>query len=524
MRKAFFSTAVALLLTVAPVWASDVTDVQLRYSHGLTVAQIVVDGAARYTHQTVEAKDGKPFRVIVDVLSATHRMPAKNFEMLPDCPVASIRSSQYSVQPEHVVRVVFDMQGPSVYQIDQDKGLISVTFKEQTARMFANWSAVASLTPRESPAGSTVKLGSKVAKQAVPDQAESKSTSALKVQATAPTDKSGAEAKTASTNPPSKPSPQAAASQPAASDVSRQTVQKSKAKADTKAGEVSNQDAPRLTKTDPKAKAGVSDFTYGPEFDPDWLNRSETARTTAAAPSGRQLVAAQDAGSVKDKSSEMNSPSPSAGAQKKESGTKTDSQVENKRRPDGQDQSKDEDETEKASEKMVPGSQRPEMPKKKQILASADQEVSSSPADTEVEKQVGDDAERSTARFRRSPTMSRKLKGTMVAEFPKRLVVKYKAGGRRDPFATLIDETAVYNKLVEERIPNVEGLILVGVLDAGGDNNRALFEDTHGYGYILKAGDRVQKGYVIRVEIDRVYFQIFEYGWSRTVALSMEEY
>ena len=39
-----------------------------------------------------------------------------------------------------------------------------------------------------------------------------------------------------------------------------------------------------------------------------------------------------------------------------------------------------------------------------------------------------------TSRFRRSPTRPTKIKGTLVAEFPKRLVIKYKARGR-DPFA-----------------------------------------------------------------------------------------
>ena len=76
---------------------------------------------------------------------------------------------------------------------------------------------------------------------------------------------------------------------------------------------------------------------------------------------------------------------------------------------------------------------------------------------------------------------------------------------------------------VEKRVPNVEGLKLVGIIESAGGENRALFEDKDSYGYILKAGDKVQKGYVLRVDSDRVYFQIFEYGWSRTVALNIEE-
>jgi hypothetical protein len=132
------------------------------------------------------------------------------------------------------------------------------------------------------------------------------------------------------------------------------------------------------------------------------------------------------------------------------------------------------------------------------------------------------DKKSSTSRFRRTPVTSKKIKGTLVAEFPKRLVIKYKARGHRDPFATLIDESKTNDGPIENQIPNVEGLKLVGVIEAGGKNNRALFEDNENHGYILQSGDKVQKGYVLRVESDRVYFQIFEYGWSRTVALHLE--
>jgi hypothetical protein len=116
-----------------------------------------------------------------------------------------------------------------------------------------------------------------------------------------------------------------------------------------------------------------------------------------------------------------------------------------------------------------------------------------------------------------------KIKGTMVAEFPRRLVLKYKGRSRRDPFETLINAAKTSNDPIEKRSPNIEGLRLVGILEAASGPNQALFEDNDGYGYILKSGDKVRNGYVLRVEGDRVYFQIFEYGWSRTVALKIEE-
>jgi hypothetical protein len=131
--------------------------------------------------------------------------------------------------------------------------------------------------------------------------------------------------------------------------------------------------------------------------------------------------------------------------------------------------------------------------------------------------------QRSTARFRRDAT-SAKVKGTMIAQFPQRLVIKYTASGKRDPFATLIDNKYAYTSPTEQRIPSVEGLKMVGVLQSeAGSKNAALFEDNDGFSYILKSGDKVRNGYVLRVEEDRVFFQIFEYGWSRTLALKMQE-
>jgi len=129
-----------------------------------------------------------------------------------------------------------------------------------------------------------------------------------------------------------------------------------------------------------------------------------------------------------------------------------------------------------------------------------------------------------TSRFRRDAT-SNKLKGTMIAEFPQRLVIKYHQAGNRDPFATLINDNQTYNSPMEQRIPNVEGLKLVGVIESPSrETNRALFEDKDGYSYILKSGDKVRNGYVLRVESDQVFFQVFEYGWSRTLALKIDEF
>ena len=146
------------------------------------------------------------------------------------------------------------------------------------------------------------------------------------------------------------------------------------------------------------------------------------------------------------------------------------------------------------------------------------------PTVTQKPDEAAGDDKKSTSRFRRKPAFSSKLKGTIVAEFPKRMVIKYRAGSATDPFASLIEkEASDADKPMARKIPNVETSRLVGVLESSGGKNRALLEDVDGYGYILKPGDKVRKGYVSKIYSDKALFQLFEYGWSRTVALRLND-
>ena len=128
-----------------------------------------------------------------------------------------------------------------------------------------------------------------------------------------------------------------------------------------------------------------------------------------------------------------------------------------------------------------------------------------------------------SAKFRRSvDRRAIKLKGPQVAEFPKRLTIKYKSRGTRDPFGSLFDKKINKNKNMLDPRPNVESLTMVGVSRDVDGKTRGLFEDIDGRGYILSKGDRVENGTVIKITSKKAYFQIFEYGWSRTIALSLD--
>ncbi len=430
---------VAVLLGVGHASASEVTRVDLSYADGSTVARINVAGGIRFTHQTAEAKDGKPFRVIVDVLSATHKLGAKDFSSLPDCPVRGIRSSQYSVTPEAVVRIVFDMENEQVYRVDSGEEWITLYFADKAARQFADWSTAGAAPPVKA---------EKPRVAAAPEKKAEKSASDL--------NKSIKEDRLASLEPkadaPQKPAP---------------------TKRETKSAE----------KPETHAKVSEGDVLYGPFADVAPVEEEKpvvTKETPKAAPEPVAKAPAKPATTSSGPSSRQLTQA-------------------------------------KAESQPAPSRPVAEKPVAAPVAAKQDKAVA------EAESTEDDsDARKSTSRFRRTPAQSKKIKGTLVAEFPKRLVIKYKAKQFRDPFATLLDESKTYDSPIERQVPNVEGLKLVGVIEAGIKDNRALFEDKEGYGYILKTGDKVQKGYVLRVESDRVYFQIFEYGWSRTVALHLE--
>lgn len=453
-----------MLLASGQVLASQVTDVALHYQDGSTVTRIDIKGQVRFTHQTEEAKDGKPFRVIVDVLSATHHLPAKDFLSLPECPVVKIRTSQYSVKPEKVVRLVFDMEEATFYRVDSDNNSITLFFPDKQRRKFAGWSSatytvtsgVAQKTATETPDQS----------KAVASTAQAAKSKKTVVELNQAIDEDRL----------SSLAGEPAKKEPVPTVVEQKSTARAKSQAERAPAAPEARQVPVL----------IVDVPYGPEFDENLL------KPPVLEPVG------DVSGVTKDQADKpvvaVDQPGPTlavADNQDKQKLVKKSAQKKATTTPD------------KAIDQKKAG------------------ETQDSTATIKDKKDT--DKKAPTSRFRRSPTRPTKIKGTLVAEFPKRLVIKYKARSSRDPFETLINEAKTYNSPIEKRIPNVEGLELVGILESEVGANSALFEDKNGYGYILKEGDKVRKGYVLRVEHDRVYFQIFEYGWSRTVALNIDE-
>lgn len=478
MKKTCILIPLFALLLLSSSFGAGVTDVTLNYLKGGISATVSVDGPVRFQHEIVEPKDGRPYRVIVDILAATHELGKKNFVNLPEGPIERLRTSQYAVSPENIVRLVFDMKNAPVYTVTSEAGAVKVLFTDAGVKPFPTWSSskyVASIKESvHSPEPATPP--SPEMPKSAPSRAEQVNKSIEQDHlASLSADASSDNQKAAKTTPSRTPEKAAETAEPAKKSAK---VPSTVAAAEKKATLASKPDKPAVPNDQPasqdvKGQAKTDTFVGPP--------------APATATAKKNAVATKPA---------TDKPATASTGQKAMA-----EKVADKPKTAG-------DASTKTKTASVASKSTPKKPETKTVAnAEADDDSNTT----------------STSRFRRNPAGQGKLKGTMVAEFPKRLVIKYNSGGTRDPFATLIDDSRTNDNPIEGRVPNVEGLRLVGIIQSAGGTNQALFEDKDGYSYILKSGDKVRKGYCLRVEVDRVYFQIFEYGWSRTVALQIED-
>jgi len=413
-----------LVLTAAAMADSSVDELQLSRVNDEVVLKINISGSYQFRHQIEEAKDGRPFRVIVDVFPARHNLGRNSFSDLPATPVSAIRTSQFAVDPEKVVRVVLDLNRESVYRIAKQGSSVYVYIPDKSGGSFAAWTSRVEAGPEVTPASAEP-----------PPEVSSPPPVAQK-----PVEKAAPE-----------PIP------PKTPDYNN-TYQSTLLEREMVEVESVVEETPPVEK---KVSAPVEEPV---EVTPEKAAPSEPIEKEDRAPEveKKHKTYASNAEPVTPSAIEA-----------------TPERVE--------------------AEEPVP--------------------VAAKPA----EETPDEEATKPTSRFRRKPAFPAKLKGTIVAEFPTRMVIQYRPGVARDPFATLIDDNKRSKSPYEERLVDVETARLVGVLENADGENRALVEDRKGYGYILEPGDRIMKGYVSQIYADRALFQIFEYGWSRSIALSLNE-
>lgn len=102
-------------------WGScRIQNISLKKEGNFTKVCVYADKPFEFLHSTEEAKDGKPYRVIIDCKDAVFGLPQHNYRNgLPPGMIESIRTSQYQAVPERIVRVVLDLKGPVVYKVTE---------------------------------------------------------------------------------------------------------------------------------------------------------------------------------------------------------------------------------------------------------------------------------------------------------------------------------------------------------------------------------------------------------------------
>ncbi len=143
--KRFFA-ALILLLAVASISANAtvrVTNLHMVKNGQFTELTIATDGKCDFTHQIVEEAANKPYRIVVDIKDAVHGLPQHAFASLPVGMVRQIRTSQFSTDPEKVVRVVIDAVGSLTYKVKSGDNGVTLFLNTPSDQDFPLWSAVA---------------------------------------------------------------------------------------------------------------------------------------------------------------------------------------------------------------------------------------------------------------------------------------------------------------------------------------------------------------------------------------------
>jgi hypothetical protein len=103
----------------------------------------------------------------------------------------------------------------------------------------------------------------------------------------------------------------------------------------------------------------------------------------------------------------------------------------------------------------------------------------------------------------------------------KRAKYTYRSLGRVDPFRRLVDGPMNSSRYFGDQL-DPEVIRLVGILEEKEGGRRALVEDARGFGYVLRKGDRVLRGKVVRVEADFVTIRHSLYGVTETLTLTLD--
>jgi hypothetical protein len=540
---AVFALVCAAGATAAP---SYINKLGLDRDGSFTVLTIHGSDQLRIAHQSIEAKQGKPFRIVIDCLASRHSLQQKEFADIPQSIIKSIRTSQYSVTPEEVVRIVLDLNEESVYRVESAGNAVKVLVADQKTASFSKWTSqhvekpvavvgtpVVKAEKKQVVKRSTAnkpedqkqvaKVSTGKQKPVTPSATPKPSVVARKeVKTTPKTQKppvtASVETKPETTKPQSvfASAPLAPKLKPAARQA--QTTPKAKPANVEKTEPQQPEPAKVSVKTDPVQPAKTRKPAPKKDLAKDTIKKAAVYASLGNTQNNiPEPGATTDATGSKNEDVHKKAPAKSESADKNKPESKP---LAKKAAPVKSEVSKPKkSESKPAAKKAAPTVPAPVKQDKDVVLASVDKEAPKPdvPSTSKVDKIK-------TSKYRRETAKSAEMKSSQVVQFPQRMVIKYRRPNPRDPFESLIVTEGKKKGNVDlSRVPNVERLNLVGILEPVVGKDAALMEDLDGIGYILRTGDRVKNGYVAQIDENAIYFQINEYGWGRTIVKHMEK-
>jgi len=154
MKKPFCVILIlVIVLFAAPkLWAEcKISNLSLKKDSVFTTLTIYADAPFEYEHFTLEPKEGKPYRVVVDIADANHNLPRNSFLDIPSKTITGIRTSQYKTEP-NVVRIVLDLKEPIVYKTEKEKeNELNLVVSTPQDSDFSFWIAVKVPSSEEEP-------------------------------------------------------------------------------------------------------------------------------------------------------------------------------------------------------------------------------------------------------------------------------------------------------------------------------------------------------------------------------------
>jgi hypothetical protein len=497
MMKRFTILGILLTLGCATALASvDVTNLYLEKTSQFTEFTIQCDQDFSYTHQMVEASGDKPFRIVVDIQDALHQLPQNDFANLPKSSIERIRTSQYSVEPEKIVRVVLDMQGALTYKLKKHDGKLTLLINTPDDKNFPTWSAASRQKTTYAAETATAKpktMPARPGNEASAPTVDKKKPEKTELQLTTKPSHSHANQPVTEETPSAEPSEadiqafvEVFAGKPEGEQSSTGGAIEDSASPAKRADSVGlNQE-----KTGP-----AEDVKHlGPQAKPPKTEKTALPETRAT---GKPVLADPESGQggVKGGNDQATSKSKTDSVHKKYLA---------RSRGDVPQKSPYDD--------IVASRKRRPLDKVERIRQKYSHGISF----------IRDDRDARRLALQKQEKEEQEQQPNLLQDdfIPQRQVVVYNSGGLRDPFAPLVDEADRVGEKIEP--PDVRSLHLIGLL-RDGPSSRGLFEDFNGFGYILQVGDPVKDGYLVSVDENEAVFQIREYGWTRTIALELED-